>query len=823
MKKKLTQLRWLATMLMLVAAMVMPSAVWAQESTVTFTAKEGTVGFSNESFDKLIDGKFTSDDFTKWCLSFPSEGAYIIFSASERIQLTGYSIVTGNDNADSGNAGRNPKSWKLYGCNDESAGRGSESWVLIDEVTNDTKLEDLNYKRFDFTLSNPLSEKYQYFKMEITATKGASVLQMSELILTYSTCNHQWVKTDDVVAPTCTEGGYDVYKCSVCQLTKKESNNVAALGHQWVSGTVVAPTCTKDGYTPQTCSRCQAEQKIDIVKATGHQWGTDDICDVCRADNSTLSKPQNGDGSADNPYQIGTAGELYWFAGLVNGDASVCTGGVSQNKSANAVLTANITVNKDVLNANGQPNGEGDAFRKWTPIGQSFSKAYSGTFDGQGHTISGLWHWWSTDYIGLFGNNEGTIKNLGVVDSYLSGHENVGGVCGKNGGSLTNCYNTGPIYGVNYIGGVCGMNSGSLTNCYNTGNVRGYETVGGVCGGTNGGSFTNCYNTGNVQGNKNVGGVCGRNDGNHPNFTNCYYLTGTADCGIGNTEDIEGFTKAVASTQFTSGEVCHLLNSGKAFGNQAWGQQLGTDNYPVLGSEYKIIKSAKGNKDANENDTYWATFSNLNSDATLSVPSARNLNVYNATVSNGTMTLSERNDSQVAKGEGVLLKSDGEYVNVKANKTDGLTAVDYANNNLVATPSTAETITADEGYTLYRLTYNNVSTQDKLGFYLSLVKDENDKVDETSLGKKLKATPGKAYLKVTTNAATTPATAALARSFVFPGDDETTGIGEIVIEGDAGISGSVNADDRIYNLQGQQVTAPVKGLYIKNSKKVVIK
>ena len=157
----------------------------------------------------------------------------------------------------------------------------------------------------------------------------------------------------------------------------------------------------------------------------------------------------------------------------MNGDASVCTGGVSQNKSANAVLTANITVNKDVLNANGQPNGEGDAFRKWTPIGQSFTKAYSGTFDGQGHTISGLWHWWSTDYIGLFGNNEGTIKNLGVVDSYLSGHENVGGVCGKNGGSLTNCYNTGPIYGVNYIGGVCGMNSGSLTNCYNTGNVQG--------------------------------------------------------------------------------------------------------------------------------------------------------------------------------------------------------------------------------------------------------------------------------------------------------------------------------------------------------------
>ena len=621
MKKKITRFKWLVAMLLLVTAMVMPSAVWAQESTVTFTAKEGTVGFSdNESFDKLIDGKYTSKDGTKWCLSFPSEGAYIIFSASERIQLTGYSIVTGNDNAS--NSGRNPQSWAIYGCNDASADRGSESWVLIDEVTNDTKLEDLNYKRFDFTLSNPLSEKYQYFKMEITATKGASVLQMSELILTYSTCNHQWLKTDDVVAPTCTEGGYDVYQCSVCQLTKKESNNVAALGHQWVSGTVVAPTCTKDGYTPQTCSRCQAEQKIDIVKATGHQWGTDDICDVCSADNSTLSKPQNGDGSADNPYQIGTAGELYWFAGLVNGDASVCTGGVSQNKSANAVLTANITVNKDVLNANGQPNGSEDAFRKWTPIGQYFSKAYRGTFDGQGHTISGLWHWWSTDDLGLFGNNEGTIKNLGVVDSYLSGHDNVGGVCGRNGGSLTNCYNTGPIYGVDYIGGVCGMNSGSLTNCYNTGNVRGYETVGGVCGG-NPGTINNCYNTGTVSGNSYVGGVCGQTS---ETITNCYYLSGTATDGIGYIEesiDVAGSAESKTTTQFTSGEVCYLLNGSRSEGTEenplAWYQNISSgsrDTYPVLtgtgtNTVYQVKILCGGTDDVGK------AYSNTNKDITV--------------------------------------------------------------------------------------------------------------------------------------------------------------------------------------------------------------
>ena len=787
----------------------MPSAVWAQESTVTFTAKEGTAGFSGESFDKLIDGKFTSDDFTKWCLSFPSEGAYIIFSASERIQLTGYSIVTGNDNADSGNAGRNPKSWKIYGCNDESAGRSSESWALIDQKVEDTDLQDVNYQKYDFTLSNLPSEKYQYFKMEITATKGASVLQMSELILTYFTCNHQWVKTDDVVAPTCTEGGYDVYKCSVCQLTKKESNNVAALGHQWVSGTVVAPTCTKDGYTPQTCSRCQAEQKIDIVKATGHQWGTDDICDVCRADNSTLSKPQNGDGSADNPYQIGTAGELYWFAGLVNGDENVCTGDVSQNKSANAVLTANITVNKDVLNANGQRNGSDDNFREWTPICQSSSEAYSGTFDGQEHTISGLWHPWSTDYIGLFGNNEGTIKNLGVVDSNLSGHNNVGGVCGRNGGSLTNCYNTGPISGYNYIGGVCGMNSGSLTNCYNTGNVSGTSAVGGVCAYNNYSSLTNCYNTGNVQGNETVGGVCGGKNGG--SFTNCYYLTGTAGCGIGNAEDIKGFTEAVAYNQFTSGEVCHLLNSGKAFGSQAWGQKLNYDEYPVLGSKYKVIRAARGDLDANGEYPYWATFSNQSSDSDLG-----ELNVYTAKVSKGILTITRCSDKIVAKGEGVLVKGSTEYLNAKMLNTTSANA--EGNNDLVATPAEAGVLN-DTNYKHYRLTYNDVEKKEGIGFYLGVVKDETGNVTSND-GSQIRVTPGKAYLKVTVEAATEPSTTKLALGFAFPGDGETTGIECITVTDE---STGNNRVEGIFDLQGRKVSKPTKGVYINNGKKVIIK
>ena len=99
--------------------------------------------------------------------------------------------------------------------------------------------------------------------------------------------------------------------------------------------------------------------------------------------------PPSGDGTADNPYQIGTAAELYWFAALVNGDESVCTGGVTQNTSANAVLTADITVNNDVLYSDGTLNENYSNFITWTPIG--YFESYTGTFDGQGHTISGLY------------------------------------------------------------------------------------------------------------------------------------------------------------------------------------------------------------------------------------------------------------------------------------------------------------------------------------------------------------------------------------------------------------------------------------------------
>ena len=364
----------------------------------------------------------------------------------------------------------------------------------------------------------------------------------------------------------------------------------------------------------------------------------------------------DGDDSKDAVYEISNAGQLYWFAGLVNGTLS----GETQNASANAVLTADIVVNKNVLKSDGTLN-EG-TFKEWTPIATSASP-YTGIFEGQNHTISGLYFKQETSFVGLFSVNSGKIANVGIFDSYFYGQPykgwQVGGVCGSNTnqGAITNCYNTGIVRGSETVGGVCGSNYGTITNCSNKGNVgEDDESVGGVCG-SNYGTITNCNNAGIVSGKMYVGGVCGKNSnggtvtncnntgevrgtsqyigglsgdndsssitncnntgevkatgkfvgglsgGNYNNgtITNCYYdstvYTGAAiGTNSGTTTKIEGKT----TEQYKTGEVAYLLSQGCSTGEgddtvtydgSIWGQTIGTDNYPTLGGA-KVYKNA---------------------------------------------------------------------------------------------------------------------------------------------------------------------------------------------------------------------------------------
>ena len=210
--------------LMLFMLLLVPTSMMAQtdyDNTVTFTALAGNPqGFTNETYAELFDGKKTEDNFSKWCCKF-SSSANVIFAASKAGVPVGYTITTGNDNFTS--KGRNPMSWKLYGNNEGQNG----NWTLIQEVNNDTKLQDVNYTSYDFTCGG--GKSYKYFKWEISAIHSGDVLQVGEFELKLQTCTH--TKADGssalgnaikTVETTCTEHGYTTYKCSICHSIVKK-------------------------------------------------------------------------------------------------------------------------------------------------------------------------------------------------------------------------------------------------------------------------------------------------------------------------------------------------------------------------------------------------------------------------------------------------------------------------------------------------------------------------------------------------------------------------------------------------------------------------
>ncbi|MDD3184388.1 MAG: leucine-rich repeat protein [Anaerostipes sp.] len=350
-----------------------------------------------------------------------------------------------------------------------------------------------------------------------------------------------------------------------------------------------------------------------------------------------LVQPLKGDGTKEDPYQIANADNLYWFAATVNG-----TDNLNKNESACATLVNDITVNTEVLNKDGTLNGNGENFRVWTPIGTDNANIYKGTFNGDGHTIQGLYINTSKDYVGLFGYSRGTIENVNVADSYFKGKDSVGGVSGRNDGSITNCTNRGSVSGKYYVGGVSGSNMSSITNCTNSGSVSGEYYVGGVSGnnnnstdncsvtnctnsgsvsgansvgGVNGynynGTITNCINSGSISGSESVGGVSGYNDDG--SITNCYYDKENCTAGGINGADVEGSAEGKSPTAFASGEITWLLNGSKSTSAEGetlpWGQTLSgekADAYPVLGGAtvYQVDKYESCIKSGTPTTTY---------------------------------------------------------------------------------------------------------------------------------------------------------------------------------------------------------------------------
>ena len=240
---------------------------------------------------------------------------------------------------------------------------------------------------------------------------------------------------------------------------------------------LVAPQSVEAGTTFITCTFTNGKVFVYKMKnATDWQAGGEYTYTVSLAAAKDLGYTIESNGS----YTVTSADGLMNVAKLVNGGKT----------------DINITLDKNI-----------DLTGKdWTPIGTDYDNSYKGTFDGGGHTITGLTFTTNDEYAGLFGwlNRAGTVKNVVMEGVQITSHQiyggSIGGVVGSGWGTIENCSVSGSVSGTVYVGGVVGVQiGGSITGCSSSATVKGMVDVGGVAGQTNSSAtLTACYATGNV-------------------------------------------------------------------------------------------------------------------------------------------------------------------------------------------------------------------------------------------------------------------------------------------------------------------------------------
>ena len=302
--------------LMLLMLLLLPGRMVAQTdyvTTVTLKKLAGTpVGYKGETYANLFDGKKEDGNSSKWCCEFRGS-AYVIFEASKAGIPVGYTITTGNDNANFGCGGRNPLSWKLYGNNEGKEG----AWTLIDKVENDKVLQDKNYASYNFDCK--CSTSYQYFKWEISAIHRGSLLQVGEFELKLNTCSHknadgssalgEAIKT---VEATCIEHGYTTHECSIChsivKVDKDDKLNKHTLTRHAQEDATCIETGKKEYWQCSVCNKLFSDDNATTeitdaasleIPAKGHQYNSEGICTGCGATEFRYPLFNNLDGITD--------------------------------------------------------------------------------------------------------------------------------------------------------------------------------------------------------------------------------------------------------------------------------------------------------------------------------------------------------------------------------------------------------------------------------------------------------------------------------------------------------------------------------------------
>lgn len=311
-------------------------------------------------------------------------------------------------------------------------------------------------------------------KVRVTPTDDALGEVQSLQLYTYTQCTYE----KGTVVQGSQEGWIEMKKC--------EYTENGATITCWEANVVPGYTITK--------LRANGTEERNLSAAITPEAG--------KFYNITLNKDKGYTDDGQGNYTVTSAEGLMNVAELVNGGKT----------------DINITLDTD-LDLTG---------KEWTPIG-NYEKQYTGTFDGNGKTITGLtFNQPETNNVGLIGNlgENGMVQDVKLDKVNIKANNNVGGIVGTNkGGSIIGCSVSGDISGVRQVGGVMGWFTGNgiATACYHVGSVSGSEYVGGVAGNSSYGSLTACYHVGNVTGSQYVGGVTGIATGSLAKVIACYW------------------------------------------------------------------------------------------------------------------------------------------------------------------------------------------------------------------------------------------------------------------------------------------------------------
>lgn len=341
-------------------------------------------------------------------------------------------------------------------------------------------------------------------------------------------CRHDY--TENVVNPTCTEGGYTEHTCTKCGDSYRDKE-MSATGHSYVD-TVVDPTCTSEGHTTHTCANCSDSYDDSVLTATGHSYESVVVDPTCSAEGYTEHTCVNCSDSYKDSFVPVTA---HRFNG---GDCINC--GFKQPEEAITPDTEwyaeNVAVftftTKEQLAGLASLVNEGISFdgvviyldadidlgyAPWTPIGNA-DFVFAGTVTGNGHKISNLAISSTGSYVGLFGNVSGKLSDFTIDNAsvFVSGANNyIGILCGYTAGMVSNVKVDGYVDAKDSssVGGILGYTTNEISFCKSTTDVVGHEYIGGIVGAADVSAtvFKNLVNYGSVAANGNyAGGLVGK-------------------------------------------------------------------------------------------------------------------------------------------------------------------------------------------------------------------------------------------------------------------------------------------------------------------------